>query len=581
MFGTIGFGFSASGSGGGGGGIAAVTANNGLTATTISNVQFGSTTTLGVPLLHNTYLNLGNFGFTINGGASATFNLLINDTGVSKAEIISDSTAFVMQTTTNATNTVSGLDITSSFGGAGSIRRTDTVTGLYTGLYYLGSEVGWNVNNGVTQFEYHFPPAPYVASSLLADISGTGFLTWATISSVFGANNGLTKSSATNVELGGTLLKSTVISATGFTLTLQSNVNSYAFISINTSTYAPSGGIKATGYYGILAEGTQEGVRGTSVNGIAIHGLSTNSAAGAFESVNATALDVVTTATNSPSISGTTTTNGTNDIKKILRLTSLISSSFIPANGIGGAIEFYASNTISTGYLTNRLISKWTDVITATRTSQFEITSVNSAVESTTFTIKGTGQTQLNKYGIGNFTGTQTYNLGVDSLGNVTETLNTTTRFGSFYDTTIQTQTTANTALPMKLNSTDLAATSTGVSIANNLSGNPTRITVNQAGVYNLQFSTQIDRTAGSGFDFIYIWIQVNGVTIPNSAGKTSINSNSDVLVDSWNWFVTLAANQYVEIMWSVSDNRIRLLAETATAPAPEIPSVIATIYKV
>ena len=87
VFGTIGFGFSASGSGGGGG-LTSISANNGLRTTSVSNVQFGSPTIGASPLLQNTYLNLDGFNFTINGGATATYNLLIEDTGVRKSEII-------------------------------------------------------------------------------------------------------------------------------------------------------------------------------------------------------------------------------------------------------------------------------------------------------------------------------------------------------------------------------------------------------------------------------------------------------------------------------------------------------------
>jgi len=53
MFGTIGFGFSATS--GGGGGLASISADNGLSTTTVSNTQLGSTSNSGSPLLHNIY----------------------------------------------------------------------------------------------------------------------------------------------------------------------------------------------------------------------------------------------------------------------------------------------------------------------------------------------------------------------------------------------------------------------------------------------------------------------------------------------------------------------------------------------
>ena len=56
--------------------------------------------------------------------------------------------------------------------------------------------------------------------------------------------------------------------------------------------------------------------------------------------------------------------------------------------------------------------------------------------------------------------------------------------FGQFYDTTTQSGS-RNTPYAMKLNTTDI---SEGVSITNNGSGLPTRITVSNTGYYNLQF---------------------------------------------------------------------------------------------
>ena len=65
--------------------------------------------------------------------------------------------------------------------------------------------------------------------------------------------------------------------------------------------------------------------------------------------------------------------------------------------------------------------------------------------------------------------------------------------YGSFYDVTDQTGPRA-TVLLMKFGNTDL---SNGVSITNDGSGNPTLITVANAGKYNIQFSAQMVSTTG------------------------------------------------------------------------------------
>ena len=79
--------------------------------------------------------------------------------------------------------------------------------------------------------------------------------------------------------------------------------------------------------------------------------------------------------------------------------------------------------------------------------------------------------------------------------------------YGSFYDTTIQNPA-SNAIVAMKLNTNDVIGH--GVSIANNLSGDPTRITVANAGVYNLQFSAQFENTTANS-TVVNIWLDKNG----------------------------------------------------------------------
>jgi len=179
MFGTIGFGFSATS--GGGGGLASISADNGLSTTTVSNTQLGSTSNSGSPLLHNTFINLDTYTLFINGGSTAIFDVSLNDPKVASS-IIADITSIVISTDDLLSNYRSGLDITSDSGGSGYFRWLSSTSGLLTGFYYLSNSLGWTVNDGTTQFDYVLPPAPYVANSVLADISGNGILSWTPIS---------------------------------------------------------------------------------------------------------------------------------------------------------------------------------------------------------------------------------------------------------------------------------------------------------------------------------------------------------------------------------------------------------------
>ena len=144
-------------------------------------------------------------------------------------------------------------------------------------------------------------------------------------------------------------------------------------------------------------------------------------------------------------------------------------------------------------------------------------------------------------------------------------------RYGSFYSTATQTATTINTATGVTLNTTDL---SSGVF----LSGSPqTRINVDTDGIYNLQLSVQLDKTAGGTAEF-YIWFRKNGVDVTDSASQIRIQGNNAEIFSALNYFFSLKAGDYVEVMFSVSDLSVELLAVPAAAPHPGIPSIIVTV---
>ena len=144
-------------------------------------------------------------------------------------------------------------------------------------------------------------------------------------------------------------------------------------------------------------------------------------------------------------------------------------------------------------------------------------------------------------------------------------------RYGSFYSTATQTATTINTATEVTLNTTDL---SSGVF----LSGSPqSRINVDTDGIYNLQLSVQLDKTSGGTAEF-YIWFRKNGADVTDSASQIRIQGNNAEIFSALNYFFSLKAGDYIEIMFSVSDLSVELLAVPATAPHPGIPSIIVTV---
>ena len=147
--------------------------------------------------------------------------------------------------------------------------------------------------------------------------------------------------------------------------------------------------------------------------------------------------------------------------------------------------------------------------------------------------------------------------------------------YGAFCSTGSQTNPTPNVSRSMQLETTEL---SDGVSI---VSGS--RITVAHPGVYNLQFSAQLEKT-DNGVDTVYIWFKKNGTNIPRST--TSIDvlkqaGGSGRFVAAWNYVDTFNAGDYIEIIWQSDDTNMQLAFDAAASNYPSIPSVIATLTQI
>lgn len=143
-------------------------------------------------------------------------------------------------------------------------------------------------------------------------------------------------------------------------------------------------------------------------------------------------------------------------------------------------------------------------------------------------------------------------------------------QYGSFYDTTTQTNPVASTANKITYNS---VAENNGVYVDGT---NTSRVYVIRDGVYNFQFSTQLDVTGGGGAS-IFIWYAINGASVANSATKMVISGPNDEKCAAWNFVTSMAAGDYFELLWSSSDTAAILAAYAAAAPVPAVPSVILT----
>ena len=147
---------------------------------------------------------------------------------------------------------------------------------------------------------------------------------------------------------------------------------------------------------------------------------------------------------------------------------------------------------------------------------------------------------------------------------------------GAFQDSTDQTAANTTTAYAVTFNTTDF---SNGVTISSN-----SRITVLDAGIWNLQFSIQFKNTSNDGQD-VDVWFRKNGTNIANSNSRFHLVTRKSTgdpshLIAAMNFFVSMAANDYVEIMWRPTSTAVSLEHfDTSTSPTrPAVPSAIVTM---
>jgi hypothetical protein len=147
---------------------------------------------------------------------------------------------------------------------------------------------------------------------------------------------------------------------------------------------------------------------------------------------------------------------------------------------------------------------------------------------------------------------------------------------GAFQDSTDQTAANTTTAYAVTFNTTDF---SNGVTIASN-----SRITVADSGIWNLQFSIQLTNTTNAAQD-VDIWFRVNGTNAANSNSRFGFAPRKSAgdpyhTIAAMNYFLSLNATDYVEIMWRPTDIGVQIEQYAAgTSPTrPAVPSAIVTM---
>ena len=148
--------------------------------------------------------------------------------------------------------------------------------------------------------------------------------------------------------------------------------------------------------------------------------------------------------------------------------------------------------------------------------------------------------------------------------------------YGAFQDSTNQVAANTTTAYAVSFNTTDF---SNGVTIASG-----SRITVADTGIWNLQFSIQFTNTTNSSQD-VDVWFRVNGTNVANSNSRFGFAPRKGAgdpyhTIAALNYFVSLNATDYVEIMWRPTDTGVSIEKYAAgTSPTrPAVPSAIVTM---
>ena len=155
-------------------------------------------------------------------------------------------------------------------------------------------------------------------------------------------------------------------------------------------------------------------------------------------------------------------------------------------------------------------------------------------------------------------------------LNQVSNAVNAPKPYGSFYSDQDQLNPVADAVNKMTFNRT-VDAFNVSIGTINS------RVYVSEEAIYNIQFSAQVDKLGG-GNAYMYIWLMVNGVNVPNTATKVTIDGPNAEIVAAWNFVLPLAENSYFELAWSSPDTDVFLSEEPVSGSVPEIPSIIMTV---
>jgi hypothetical protein len=152
--------------------------------------------------------------------------------------------------------------------------------------------------------------------------------------------------------------------------------------------------------------------------------------------------------------------------------------------------------------------------------------------------------------------------------------------YGQFWSNVTQTVASPNTEYRFTFANSD--AMNSNVTLGTG--GNNSRIIINQIGIYNIQFSAQIDKNpVGSSTASATIWFKKNGTAVPDSAGFSTLDDRMQTVL-SWNILANVAnVGDYYEIAYAADKTYVSFPAIPANGAVgyPATPSIIVTVTPV
>ena len=143
--------------------------------------------------------------------------------------------------------------------------------------------------------------------------------------------------------------------------------------------------------------------------------------------------------------------------------------------------------------------------------------------------------------------------------------------YGAFTSTATQTVTAANTPT---------AITYTNDEYSNGIVFSGSQLTVQHAGIYEIAYSLQIEKTQGTNAN-VDIWLKKNGTNILRSDSILGLVSNSAKQLPFVSIIDSASANDYYEVYFQSDSDHVQVTAVAATGGIPAAPSIITNIKQI